>query len=83
MNYFVSGDFYATGTQDAEVTKSVGEAYWSDVVNFHCIQMSLVRNMWVIFEMNKLTCLVHCIFYVISLESRPLVLMYLHSCTHK
>ena len=26
-----------------------GEANWSAVVNFHCMQMSLVMNMWFIF----------------------------------
>ena len=26
-----------------------GEANWSAVVNFHCMQMSLVTSMWFIF----------------------------------
>ena len=60
--FCVFGDFYAPGTRDAEVTKSLGEAYWSDFVNFHCIQLSLVRSMWFIFEIIKVTCLVHRIF---------------------
>ena len=81
--FCVFGDFYAPGTQDAEVTKSLGEAYWSDFVNFHCVQLSLVRSMWFIFEIIKVTHLVHRIFYIISIESRPLVFMYLHMLTHK
>ena len=81
--FCVFGDFYASGRQDAEITKSLGEAYWSDFVNFHCIQLSLVRSMCFIFEIVKVTCLVHRIFDIISIKSRPLVFMYLQMRTHK
>ena len=81
--FCVFADFYASGRQDAEITKSLGEAYWSDFVNFHCIQLSLVRSMWFIFEIVKVTRLVHRIFDIISIKSRPLVFMYLQMRTHK
>ena len=63
-----------------------GEANWSAVVNFHCMQMSLVTSMWFIFGDDEMTRHVHHAFLlfgndVISLESSPLIFMYLHTRT--
>ena len=58
-----------------------GEAIWSGVVNFYCMQMNLVMSMRYIFG-DEMTCHVHLVFYVISLESRPLIFVYLHVRTH-
>ena len=33
-----------------------GKANWSSVVNFHCMQMSLVMSMWFIFVMIEMMC---------------------------
>ena len=46
-----------------------GEANWWGVVNFPCMQMSLVMSLWFI--------------NVISLESSPLIFVYLHTRTQK
>ena len=56
-----------------------GETIWSGVVNFYC--MFNVMSMRYIFG-NEMTCHVHLVFYVISLESRPLIFVYLHVRTH-
>ena len=41
-----------------------GEANWSGVVNFHCMQMSLVLSVLFLFlAMTEMTCHVHHIFF--------------------
>ena len=53
-----------------------GEANWSGVVNFHCFIFSDDRN-----DMPCSSLFLLSDNDVISLESRPLVFMYLHACT--
>ena len=48
-----------------------GETNWSGVVNFYCMQMSLVMSMRFIFG-NEMTCHVYHVFDVISLDMRGL-----------
>ena len=62
-----------------------GEANWWDVVNFPCMQMSLVMSLRFIFgdDWNDAPRSPRFFFNVISLESRPLIFVYLHTRTQK
>ena len=53
-----------------------GEANWSGVVNFHCFIFSHGRN-----DMPCSSLFLLSGNDVISLESRPLIFMYLYTCT--
>ena len=51
------------------INSADSEANWSGVVNFHCMQMTLVLSVWFIFGdvRNDVPC---------SLESKPLIFVY-------
>ena len=62
------------------------EADWWGVVNFHCMQMTLVLSVRFIFgdDRNDVPRSSRFLFSgndVISLESRPLIFVYLYTCT--